>query len=163
MRQTGSNRGVGSEGVDSRLHSLFLAFIRASLLRKEYAKADRRYTKVIKERTQSEPNPVDAVPVLTFFSLWLGALQVVVEGYCRSFKYPNSFLCDPSIDALLAQPRKAALEKFRHSVFHPETNHPDVLAVISDRHGFTVWADELMVAFQQLLNEQLHTGGKGAA
>jgi hypothetical protein len=85
------------------------------------------------------------VEVLTFLELWFAALQVVVEGYDRSYRHSDSALSDPDVDRLLASGRRSKLRRFRNTVFHVEMrDHPDTVAVLKDYKPFIEWADMLM-------------------
>ena len=96
------------------------------------------------------------MPSLALWELWLASLQVVVQGYDRSHKHPDSLLSDPAIDALLDPHHRETLRKFRNAIFHPEfIDHPDAAAVLKDYHTLTGWADRLMRAFARLFRSRL--------
>jgi hypothetical protein len=149
--------------VPKHLTSFAFALVRAKALNKEFEKATRRYQRLVRKKKKEgiEASWLDSAEVVVFSELWMAALQVVVEGYERSHKHPDSLLSDPAVDALLDQRYAATshremLRRFRNTVFHPESvGHPDALAVLEDHEHFAKWADRLTKELGRLLHERL--------
>lgn len=147
-----------SQPVPKRLASIIFTFVRARTLRTEWEKEDeslsRRITKMSPGSTLSL---ADIGRWLTFYSLWLASLQVVVEGYRRSFTAPDSLLYDPKIQRMLEDAtRLEQLRKYRNTILHPELyDHPDTSIVHRQYRDFAKWAAALTDEFERLFNERL--------
>jgi hypothetical protein len=126
--------------------ALFVAWVRAKILKDQFEKAKRRFERPA-SRSSKDSKPVDfaeGMKVLTFLELWFAALQVVVEGYDRSYKRLDSVLSDPVVDQLLDRTRREKLRRFRNTVFHVEVrDHPDITAVLGSYKEFIDWGGRL--------------------
>ena len=142
-------RGTRSDlrAVPSYIWAAFVAWVRAKILKDDLDKARRRLERPAAKR-RPEPKPTDitdAFRFLTYLELWLGALQVVVEAYERSYKHPDSVLSDPVVDRLLDPERRAQLRRYRNTVFHVDSrDHADALAVLGQYKNFIEWGGKLM-------------------
>lgn len=140
-------------GVPVKTASLIMALSRAMMMRREW------------NRVVSEVSPRYAAgaidrDVYTFtlwnwMCLWLGCLEVVVEGFEQGYQHDPDLL-DQTVSGLLASPFRPMLKGFRNKIFHPEPfNHSKVLEVLEQLHDFVPWAesltDELEAFFRRYL------------
>ncbi len=149
--------------VPKYLWALFLALIRAKILKDEFDKSRCRFDRVAsQERAAGQrPDHSEFYRVLTFLEVWLASLQVVVEGYDDSHKHSDSLLSDPSVDVLLDEEHRQALRRFRNSVFHVrQRDHPSVTAVLARYEEFRDWGTGLMKELGRVIIE--HATGKRA-
>jgi hypothetical protein len=144
--------------VPKRLASIIFNFIRARVLRREWEKEDRK----LRRKTSQLPNDAtlgigDLGRWLTFYSLWLACLQVVVEGYEESVQDPASLLYDARIQELLSDDDRATqLKRYRNKIFHPQPyDHPHISAVQRQYKEFGAWAAELIDEFDRVFTEKL--------
>lgn len=147
----------GSRIPAKRIASLAFNLSRAMVLRGEWKKEDRR----VRRRAAKLPQEAGLTIAnlarwLTFYSLWLACVQVVVEGYDRSHRYPNALLSDEAIDQLLTSSKRSKLRRFRNTILHPELyDHPDTNAVMQEYLAFAKWASDLTDQFERVLKEKL--------
>jgi hypothetical protein len=144
--------------VPKRLASLIFNFVRARVMRVEWEKEDRKLRRKINCLPKDAALSIgDLGRWLTFFSLWLACLQVVVEGYEESMKDPRSLLYDARIQELLEDSNRAReLKRYRNKVFHPEPyDHSHLSAVQRKYHEFASWAADLTDQFDRVFTEKL--------
>jgi hypothetical protein len=149
--------------VPRYIWALFVAWIRTSILRDTFHKARERYLRRAKAHSEA-PVPFNrpGLEVLTFLELWFASLQVLVEGYDRSHKHPDSALSNPDVDKLLTPSRRKKLRRFRNTVFHVEfRGHPHTVAVLKEYKEFTEWADTLLTVLGVAIVERC-TSSKGS-
>ena len=157
-RETQSLDGIEPKRVPEYLWALFLAVIRAKIVKDEFDTARELFERHATEARAAGRRPGDSeyYRALLLFELWLASVQVIVEGYERSHQHPDSVLADTAIDELLASDRARALKKFRNSVFHVELReHPDIMAVLNKYNDFTALGSELMTKIGQLIMRQV--------
>jgi hypothetical protein len=138
---------TSSPPVPKYVWALFVAWARAKILKDHFEKARRRYERLAaKNRRESQPADfAEGLKVVTFLELWLAALQVVVEGYEKSYTRPDSILSDPAVDQLLDKEHRKTLRRFRNTVFHVELrDHPDATTVLSSYKEYIDWGARLM-------------------
>lgn len=151
---------MSSPPVPKRLASMIFTFVRARTLRTEWEKEDEKLEQQIRGMSPgSTLSLADIGRWLTFYSLWLACLQVVVEGYTKSFKAPESLLYDPQIERILEEATRVKhLRKYRNTILHPELyDHPDTSVVHREYREFANWAAALTDEFERLFKERLDT------
>ena len=126
---------------------LFVAWIRATILRDSFHKTRDRYLRWAKaRRRQPEPFNRPGLEVLTFLELWLATLQSVVEAYERSVKHSDPTPSDRDVAKLLTSNRRKKLRQFRDTVFDSEfQDYRHILAVLRGYKEFIQWAEMLLI------------------
>lgn len=89
-------------------------------------------------------NP-DAGQAFMYLSYWYAGLYVVCEGW-QELK-----LSDPEINALLQSPHLEFLKRFRHGVYHYQSDYFDkrFMNALVRGKDFDEWAEALMLAFNR--------------
>jgi len=146
--------------VPKRFASLVIAWSRARVLRAEWEKEDRKIRRDTKRKGAGEALALSELTRwLTFYSLWLACLYVVVEGYRESVRDSASLLYSPRIEELLAdEEREKTLRSYRNKILHPEPyDHPAISKVQREYRKFAVWAAMLTDEFDRLFAARLKT------
>ena len=146
------------KSVPKRFASLVIAWSRARVLRVEWEKEDRRIRRRAKRKVPAEALALsDLTRWLTFYSLWLACLYVVVEGYRDSVRDSASLLYSPRIEELLMdEEREKTLRSYRNKILHPEPyDHPAISKVQREYGRFAAWAAMLTDEFDRLFVARL--------
>jgi hypothetical protein len=126
-------------------------FIRALLMYRSY----RRLNKEVARRVVVAREPKEGlIPILlqkdSYYYLWIGCLNVVVEGWRERLHST-----DPAIDELLDSYMADYLKDFRDMVFHFDPAYGDAaFNYVGGQENFE-WPDELTDAFQAYFIREL--------
>jgi hypothetical protein len=151
--ESAGGRFPTSSAVPKWVASLVVTLGRARLLRDE---CERELNELKEQGTSGDASPrSELFRLWTFLSLWLACLNVVVEGWEKSYRhgYP---LVDHEIDELVTLEHRRTLRQFRNKIFHPEPyDHEHARAVWRDYAAVRAWADQLTDAFIRYFNNYL--------
>jgi hypothetical protein len=145
-----------STGIPVKTASLVIALSRAMMLRREWSRAVMDFPATDADNKVGQAAPFAEVFVWwNWACLWLGCLEVVVEGFEEGYKH-DARLIDQRISDQLSSPFRQMLKRLRNKTFHPEPfNDAKVLEVLRWHREFIPWAerltDELDEFFQRYL------------
>lgn len=140
-------------GVPVKTASLIMALSRAMMMRREW-------NRIVEEISPAySAGAIDrntyTFTLWNWMCLWLGCLEVVVEGFETGYQHDHGLL-DQRLSELLASPFRPMLKGFRNKIFHPEPfNHSRVIEVLQQLHDFVPWAEQLTEEFESFFRRYL--------
>lgn len=111
---------------------------------------EKEMPKVSQSKSWAEP---EALHAFMFLSYWYATLYVVAEGW-KELK-----LADPAIDALLTEPHCALLKRYRHGVFHFQSDYFDsrYQDFFAQGQAARKWVDDLHGSFTAFFTRWMDT------